>query len=378
MFKQLLNQNQINMEKYLTIFGLAVLSVIIIYFLTACTRVITSTSKLVTNSSIENNFYILPKKILKATITYEVEEGFDANNNFIKTIGCTVKDQVTLEAQMLPDYDNMYELHNSNPSKFNLKLDYGAEGIGILACLNAEVSPELSDILTGIVSVGAQITSSPLMMGTRDEKVITIAKTVKRDVKIVHFVAPNKLPDLIALNIPKFMDGFQPTAKVLVAFTSDIDDEKMVAFKKKSTYDGIVYHLPIATQVDVLYGSDIASASQISSQIIYFPQFGPLQVVPMSLSYNMFSGKRSINLAFNANTGGLTKVEIARESASKAAFESLKDNIQSVDKGFQDYKNKGTQQAALQKQLDNLKKQKEIKDLQNQIHDMETANAKKN
>ncbi len=366
------------MEKYLTIYGLAVLSLIIVYFFTACTRVITSTSKLVTNSSTENNFYVLPKKILKATITYEIEEGFDANNNFIKTIGCTVIDQVTIETQMLPDYDNMFELQNSNPSKFNLKLDYGTDGVGILACLNAEVSPELSDILTGIVSVATQISSSPLMMGTRDERAVTITKTVKRTVKIVQFIVPNKLPDLIALNTPNFLDGFQPNAKVLVNFASDIDDKKMTPSKKQSVYNGIVYHLPIATQVDVLYGNDIANASQISSQIIYFPQFGPLQVVPMNLSYNMFSGKRSINIAFNQNTGGLTKVELARESGSKAAFESLKGNIQSVDKGIQDYKNRGTQQAALQKQLDDLKKQKDIKDLQNQIRDMEAANAKKN
>ena len=366
------------MEKYLTIYGLVILSILIFYFFTACTRVITSTSKLVTNSSIENNFYVLPKKILKATVTYEVEEGFDDKNNFIKTIGCTVKDQVTIEAQMLPDYDNMFELHNSNPSKFTLKLDYGTEGVGILACLNAEVSPELSDILTGIVSVGAQITSSPLMMGTRDENEAKIEKTVKRDVKIVQFIAPDKVPNSIALNTPKFRDNFQSDAKVLVSFASDIDDKKMAAPNKKSVYNGIVYHLPIATQVDVLYGTDIASASQISSQIIYFPQFGPLQVVPMNLSYNMFSGKRSVNIAFNSNTGGLTKVELEHESASKAALESLKGNIQSVDKGIQDYKNKGSQQAALQKQLDDLKKQKDIKDLQNQIHDMEAANAKKN
>ena len=365
------------MEKYITVFGLAIISFALIYAFTACSRVITSTPKLVTSTPSENNLYVLPKKILKTTTTYEVEEAFDATNAFIKTTGCIVKDDVKIEAQMLPDYDKIFEIKNTNPSKFTLKLDYGSDGVGILACLNAEVSPEIGDVISGVISVASQLSSSLLLLGTRTDQVV--AKTVKRDVKIIQFVVPDKVPNLVTLNAPKFRDDYQPNGNVLINFASDIDD-KQIASTNNSSFNGIVYRLPIATQVDVLYGNnqDANNATQISSQIIYFPQFGPLQVVPMNLSYNMFSGKRTINVSFNSNTGGLTKVEMTRESATKAAFEGLKSNFQSVDKGIQDFKNKDTPQAALQKRLDELKKQKEVNDLEKQIKDLETANAKKN
>ncbi len=365
------------MERYLAIFCLTALGFALIYIFTACSRVITSSPKLVTSASSENNFYILPKKILKTTTTYEIEEGFDDKNNFVKTMGCNVKDEVKIEAQMIPDYDNIYELQNSNPSRFSLTLDYGAEGVGILAGINAEVTPEFTDILTGVVSVASQISNSGFLQGTRD--VVSIAKTVKREVKIIQIVVPDKVPNLLTLNAPKFRDEYQPNGKVMINFASDIDDKQVSHTKKATAVSGIVYRLPIATQVDVLYGngSDVASAVQISSQVLYFPQFGPLQVVPLNLSYNMFSGKRTINVAFNSNTGGVTKIMMTRESASKAAFESVRSSVQGIDKNIQDYKNKDSQQTALQKRLEELKAQKQVLDMEKQIKDLETANAGK-
>ena len=54
------------MEKYITVFGLSVITLALIYVFTACSRVITSTPKLVTSTPSENNLYVLPKKILNA------------------------------------------------------------------------------------------------------------------------------------------------------------------------------------------------------------------------------------------------------------------------------------------------------------------------
>jgi hypothetical protein len=331
-----------------------------------------------------DNFYILPKKILKVTANYVIKEQIDENNKFVKTLSCEVKDDIKVEPVLVPDYNEQFVLRNKKQNKISVKIESGTEANGILSGINSEVTPEGVEILKGTAEVIGTLVKTALQInGLRKstdfieelpiKKTKTETNTRDRIVQIIQFINPETLPYQVNLPAPAFLDEFKFKNTITLKLSTEYHQpSNLNAVReqiKTSSYEGIIYRLPVPVKVEVIEvkvsDKGVPNNQQAINDIIYFPQFGQYEIASTNIDYTIFSGKRSILISFNANTGGLQKIEIVKESALKEAFAEGKNTVSTIGTAYEDIKNKNKITAAdLEEQIKLLELQKKLQELQ--------------
>lgn len=318
-------------------------------------------------SSAQSLQYFLPTKKLKVTVTFTEttknrikKSSNDEFNKIVKSETSTsIKDPITIEEVVFPDYSKPITLDLPNLSKggasFNYAFQWSDDGLG--TAFNASREPITASIISGAIGlVSTAITAFTKVVSPR----ISAAPSPADDYSEV--TQEKKIQIIRQIEI----DCGKPEKTIKVELTADSKPYATFHYKKvgslsnpiKSGMGAITVKSKIPAtyliEAKVLDNNNVAEQVVISSYISV-PQCGN----DAEYSFDLKNGKRTVAFVLNPSTGILKKLEYKKESNWKSSQEALQSSIMQLGQSIADLQKANDQKEfdAINKEIERLQKE---------------------
>jgi hypothetical protein len=387
---------------------------IAVLLITSCTYRINSV-KYDTNLTLKKNdlFYHLPKTNLIVTITYRVVEKTKVVNGIPETP--TVEYQIKsadVKTFASNDPTQLYVARGKNIShKFFLKenIDFKFNDKGVIQTVETNFEDKSLESTESLLKGVAAVIKTIAMAGTgQDAYLLDLSKKITKAYNdLLKAVSDNNDKDIAKYKsqIKNYFDLLQsyndnnkevtkesektytffidpdkatttnnkkefkiqpvttmPEVKLIIEMNSSDNKTKVLATGKTKnnvvSMPGLVYTLPASLRTTVTVSTTGGAAQSIFENNIDYAQYGNLGLVPVTSK--IFTSRKT-NLEFNPNTGVLTTYKTESGSSSENLSKTIENSANLLKSTLTEIK--------YDNKIDALKKQKELKDLEEALKD---------